>query len=84
MTEPEFRELPGFYVVGYVFRAAEELREEDRGGYWIGQDFPNVSGEDFARTSADTMSSKSVDDRRRNRPRKSAEAAYDALTSDQI
>jgi len=49
MTEPEFRELPGFYVVGYVFQAAEDLQEEDRGGYWIGQDFPNVSGEDFAK-----------------------------------
>ena len=49
MTEPELRELPGGFVVGYVFQAPDGLKEEDRGGYWIGQDFPYVDPEEFAK-----------------------------------
>ena len=47
MEEPELKEVPEFYVVGYLLAADQRPKEEERGGWWIGRTFPNVSEEEF-------------------------------------
>lgn len=47
MTEPELKDVPGFYIVGYLFSVDELPKKEDLGGWWIGKKFPDVSLEDF-------------------------------------
>ncbi len=47
MKEPQLTEQDGFYVVGYLLEAPADLPPEDRDGYRIGQDFPDVPREEF-------------------------------------
>ena len=49
MTEPLLVERDPCYVVGYVFNAGSSVKFEELGGYWIGQDFPDVSEGEFGK-----------------------------------
>lgn len=49
MTEPRIVQKPGFYVVGYVLPGELGVNQEERGGYWIAKEFPDVSPREYAR-----------------------------------
>ena len=51
MQEPQLVRKADFFVVGYAFEAEAERpeRAEDCGAYWLGQSFPEVSREEYAR-----------------------------------
>lgn len=49
MTEPKIMKMPDFYVVGYVMRGEGETDPEECGAYWIAQEFPDVSPQEWAR-----------------------------------
>lgn len=47
MTEPELEDVQEFFIVGYLLTAGDRPKEEERGGWWIGKTFPNVSAEEW-------------------------------------
>lgn len=47
MAEPELKYVAEFFVVGYLFTPEKRPEEEERGGWWIGKEFPDVSAEEF-------------------------------------
>ena len=49
MAQPQLREIADFCIVGYVLPPVADMRPVERGAYWIVQECPRVSAEEYAR-----------------------------------